>query len=240
MPPSAVSHPLSLFHFLMFFSLLAFSSVSGAHEDTLYYTQASIDVSASDEIDNDTMIVSLYAMQESVDAKDASDRVNEKINWALSELKRYPELEIKTESYSTTPVYNKSQIVSWRGRQSLTVKSRDMTLLSQLLGPLQRKLQLGGISFDVSQVTRQAHTDRLIDEALVAYDKRASRVASKVKGGGYRIVSMNISTSGSEMPRPYMAMRAVAAEADFAAVSPQTESGKSTLTVRVSGTIELQ
>ena len=233
-----IPHPL--FQLMLALSLVMVSTSSRAHDDTLYYNQVSIDASASDEIDNDTMIVSLYALQESADARDASNRVNEKINWALDELKRYPELDIKTETYSTSPVYNKTQIVSWRVKQSITVKSKDMTLLSQLLGKLQRKLNLGGISFEVSKDARQQHTERLIDEALTAYDKRAALVASKVKGGGYRIVKMNISTSGSDGPRPYVAMRAMAAEADFSGVSPRTEGGKSTLTVRVNGTIELQ
>jgi predicted secreted protein len=221
-------------------SLLITAVTASAHDNTLYYNQVSIDASASAEVENDTMIVRLYAMQESVDAKDASDRVNDIVNQALADLKQYPDIEVKTESYTTSPVYNKSQIVSWRVRQNISLKSKNMTQLSQLLGGLQRKMKLASIGFDVSKEQRQAHTDRLIDEALTAYDKRASQVASKIKGGGYRIVNMNISTSGSESPRPYMAMRAMAAEADFAGVSPQTEGGKSTLTVRVNGTIELQ
>ena len=221
-------------------SLLIIAASAFAHDNTLYYNQVSIDASASAEVENDTMIVKLYAMQESVDAKDASDRVNEIVNQALADLKQHPDIEVKTESYTTSPVYNKSQIVSWRVRQNISLKSKNMTQLSQLLGGLQRQMKLSSIGFDVSKEQRQAHTDRLIDEALSAYDKRASQVASKIKGGGYRIVNMNISTSGSESPRPYMAMRAMAAEADFAGVSPQTEGGKSTLTVRVNGTIELQ
>ena len=192
-------------------SLLVFAASAAAHDNTLYYNQVSIDASASAEVENDTMIVNLYAMQESVDAKDASDRVNEIVNQALADLKKHPDIEVKTESYTTSPVYNKSQIVSWRVRQNISLKSKDMTQLSQLLGGLQRKMKLGSIGFDVSKEQRQTHTDRLIDEALTAYDKRASQVASKIKGGGYRIVNMNISTSGSESPRPYMAMRAMAA-----------------------------
>jgi len=238
--PGLSNAGLSCTRLLLALSLLITAAGASAHDNTLYYNQVSIDVSASAEVENDTMIVNLYAMQESVDAKDASDRVNEIVNQALAGLKKHPEIEVKTESYTTTPVYNKSQIVSWRVRQNISLKSKNMTQLSQLLGGLQRQMKLSSIGFDVSKEQRQAHTDRLIDEALSAYDKRASQVASKIKGGGYRIVNMNISTSGSDSPRPYMAMRAMAAEADFAGVSPQTEGGKSTLTVRVNGTIELQ
>ena len=220
--------------------LMFAASDLSAHDNTLYYNQVSLDASATAEVDNDTMIVSMYAQQESHNAREASDKVNQKINWAIAEAKANPEIEIKTESYTTSPVYNKSQIVAWRVRQSITLKSKDMTGLSQLLGSLQRQVNLNSVGFDVSRESREQYTEQLIDEALAAFEKRAGQVAGKLKGGNYRIVNMNISTSGSQHNRPYMAMRAMAAESVAYDVAPQTEGGKSNLTVRVSGTIELQ
>jgi predicted secreted protein len=163
--------------------------------------------------------------------------VNKKINWALNNLKRHKAIKVETESYTTNPVYNKNQVIAWRVRQSIRLESQDMSLMSEVLGEMQQQLKLSGISFDVSREKREAKTQSLIDEALAAYNKRATQVAKKLNYQSYKIVNINVSTSGSSPRYRQMDSRAMMSKMESA---PAFAAGDKTLTVRVSGSIELQ
>lgn len=215
------------------------SSSVYAHDDVLNYNQISLEASASAEVENDTMIATLYAQEEGSKATVLSNRVNQKVNWALEKLKQYNNIKVETQSYSTTPVYSKSQVIAWRVKQSIQLESKDMSLMSEVLGELQQQLKLNGISFDVSPEKREEQNRALIDRALTAYTRRATQIASKLKSERYKIVTMNVSTSSNVARyrhRPVTAMLAEAAPS----IAPEVAKGDQTLSVRVSGTIELE
>lgn len=223
--------------FLSLFVLISLNAKVYAHEPVKSYNQISLEASSSADVDNDTMMVSMYAQEEGAKATALSNKVNRKINWALEKLKQHKTIKVETESYTTNPVYNKSQIVSWRVRQSIKLESKDMSLMSEVLGDLQGQLSLDGISFDVSREKREQQTKVLIDEALAAYTVRAKQIANKLQHDDYKIVNINVSTSGSSAPRYKSRNMSMMAEAQ---VSPTFSAGDKTLSVRVSGSIELQ
>ena len=223
------------FNSYLFAVILLTSYSVHAHESVKSYNQISLEATASADVDNDTMIVSLYAQEEGPKAATLSNKVNEKVNWALQKIKQHKDVKVETESYSTNPVYNKNQIVAWRVKQSLRLESTNMPLMSEVLGDLQQRLKLGGISFDVSRDKREQETRSLIDQALSAYNKRATQIANKLQSNSYKIVTMHVSTSTNPVQPRYRMM----AEAS-SVVSPKLEAGDKTLSVRVNGTIELE
>ena len=228
---------MKLTHYLFILvTILAFSSVQ-AHDHEKRYNQISLDASASVEVENDTMVVSLFVQQEGSKASELSNQVNSKINWALEQLKSHQNIKVETESYSTSPVYKKSQIVAWRVRQSIRLESKDMALMSEVIGELQAKLKLDSISFDVSREKRELQTELLIDQALSAYSARAKQIANNLNHDRYKIVNMHVSTSAIAPRHSYRSAGVMMAEA--ARVAPEFSGGESTLTVRVNGTIEL-
>lgn len=208
-------------------------------DDDLHYNQISLEASASADVENDTMIVSVFAQEEGTNTEKLSDKVNKKINEALMTLKQHKAIKVETESYSTTPVYNKNQVVSWRVKQSIRLESKDMKLMSEVIGALQQQLKLSQISFDVSREKSEQETELLIDQALLAYDKRAIQIANTLKSGSYKIVNMNVSTASNSQPYRYKQSRAMMAEA-MSVSTPEVAKGNKTLTVRVSGTIEIK
>lgn len=220
------------------FALLTSQAVC-AHEPEKIYNQVSFDVSSTTDVDNDTMIVSMFAQEEGAKAVDLSNRVNKKINWALEKLKQYKTIKVETESYSTDPVYNKNQIVAWRVRQAIRMQSKDMSLLSEVLGDLQQQLNLNGVSFDVSREEQEIHTQALIDQALAAFDKRALQISNNLKSESYKVVNVRVTTSDNPVQYKYRGASALMAEST-AMVSPEMAKGDKTLTVQVSGTIELE
>ena len=228
------------FHRFLFLciALLAFQN-GYAHEVVKSYNQISLEASSSAEVDNDTMMVSMYVQEEGSKAVDLSNKVNKKINWALEKLKKHTDIKVETESYSTNPVYNKNHIVAWRVRQSIQMQSKNMSLLSEVLGELQQQLKLNGITFDVSREAREKNTQVLIDQALAAFNKRATQIANNLKNDSYKIVNMRVTTTNNPSPYQYRGAKAMMAESS-AMVAPEIAKGDKTLTANVSGTIELQ
>ncbi len=87
------------FRFFLFIITLSLASAVYAHEEVINYNQISLEASASADVENDTMIVSLYSQEEGSNAAVLSNRVNKKINGALARLKQYKNIKVETESY---------------------------------------------------------------------------------------------------------------------------------------------
>ena len=228
---------MKLTHYLLLLVTLFSFSVAQAHEQAPRYNQISLDATASAEVENDTMIASLYVQQEGANASELGSQVNSKINWALEQLKSHHNIKVETESYSTSPVYKKNQIIAWRVRQTIKLESKDMALLSELIGELQAQLNLDGISFDVSREKREQLTEDLIDKALAAYSARAKQIANNLQHDSYKIVNIHVSTSSISPRNNYRSGGVMMAES--AVVAPDFSGGERTLSVRVNGTIEL-
>lgn len=208
-----------------------------ADDSVKNYNQISFDVSVSKDVENDVMVASLYAQEEGSDAQALSRRVNKSVNRAIAMLEKHDSIQVATQNYITSPVYSKQKLVGWRVQQSIRLRSKDMALMSELIGKLQKELRLSGIAFSVSREKIAEVSKSLIDEALATFRQRAGQIASGLKTDGYRIVSMRISGPDAPVVRLQQNMRVMAAQAD---VAPAVKAGENTLTVRVSGTIELE
>jgi len=119
----------------------------------------------------------------------------------------------------------------------LRLESQDMTLMSDVLGKLQSDLALQSIQFTISPGSRNQQDEKLIDKALDAFENRAQQVVKKLGRKNYKIVDINISSSGAIGVRPQYKMRAMAMEAEASA--PAISAGEQTVSVTVNGNIEL-
>jgi predicted secreted protein len=140
--------------------------------------------------------------------------------------------------YSTRPVYanGRRSIIGWIARQSLRLESADQEALSSLLGELQQRVAIQSISYELSRSARTAAEDALIAEALGQFNQRATLIARELGRPGYRIVYINVGTTGGS-PIAFREVRTLGA-ADLAA--PEIEAGVQTLFVSVNGTVELE
>ena len=217
--------------------LIMIASPSWAHDETPHYDRIHLSASASTKVENDTVIATLYAEAEGSKAAMLSDEVNKKIRWALTEVKKHNSIKSQTNAYSTNPVYRDNKIWGWRVRQSIRLESRDMVLMSELLGDLQNKLALQGMHFSISADLSNKTDDELIVQALEYFEARALRVSQKLGRKSYRIVDININSAGHSVRRQPQMMRAMAMEKNS---SPQVEAGEQTVQVTVSGEVELE
>lgn len=220
--------------------LLFLPMISIAHEAAKdHYDRVHLSASATGRVDNDTIVATLYAQAEGSQAAALADEVNKRINWGVEQLKKYDKIKVQTQSYNTYPIYTKSNITGWRVRQSFRMESQDMALVSNLLGNLQSQLALENVSFSVSPEQRNNAENSLIEEALTAFEGRAKLIAKSLGRNNYVIAKIHVNTSGGgHYPQPRAMMRMDSMTESVAA--PTMQAGESSLTVNVSGEIEVQ
>jgi predicted secreted protein len=215
--------------------LLAWAT--GAWADTdLHYNQVHLQSQQSESVSNDTMHVTLGTHAEQRDPASLARKINEDMEWALSKAKQVKGVKVSTGSYQTWPITNKKVTTGWRGQQNLELESKDTGSLARLAGELQDRLQIKSMNFTVSDGKRMAVENRLIEAALNAFKDRARIVGDNLKANGYRIVEINIGTSGQAPPVRHMPRMAMAMEANNTVA---VEGGESDIQVTVEGTIEL-
>ena len=210
-------------------------------EEARPHDEVEISASAERELPNDTLIASVFAEADGPRQSDVAAKVNGAIAWAIEQAKNAPGVTARTQQYYTNPIYDDKgnrRITGWRARQSLRLEGRDAKTLSELLGTLQERTAVESVSFSVSTPARNAAEEALTTDAISRFQARATQVAGAFGRRGYRLGRVTISNAGGGQPPMPYETRAFAAAAP-AAAPPPIEAGTQTLSVTVSGTIEL-
>ncbi len=211
-----------------------------AHANTQNgYNRVDLNASASMEVENDTLVAVLYAQKEGNNTAKLSKEVNKAIAEAVAKAKEMPSIKVQTLEYSTNPVYKRNILSGWQVRQSIRLESKDSTALSDLIGTLQKKLKVDHISYAISPERRKEVEEQLIAEAIAAFNHRAELVAKAMDRNGFRLIQIQVNTSGmGHMPYPVATIGMRATEAKAAA--PTLEAGTQRVTVSVTGAVELK
>ncbi len=218
--------------------LFVFLAATAVHADTGFpRDQVSFQVSVSEEVDNDLLVVRLFVQHEARRQADTADRVNKDMAWALAEARKVAAVKAQTLDYRTSPLYEKREIRGWQTRQSLQLESADAAALTELMGTLQERLGVESLGYEVSPQVREVVEQRLTDAAIGKFSARAARIAAAFGRAGYGLMSVHIDTQGARPPIAYRG-RALAMQAEVA--DPSVEAGQQTVTVTVNGSIELE
>jgi predicted secreted protein len=207
-----------------------------ADEPPLTYDRVSLSASASAEIENDELTAVLFVQREGPQVAALADEVNRSVRWGVERARKLPGVKVQTLDYRTSPVYRDGNLTGWRVRQSVSLESGDATQLSGLIGKLQERLRLQSLGYGLSEQRRKSAEDELVTRAIGAFQERAKLVTGQLGRPGYRLVNMDVNSSG-ELPRP-LGLSARTMEA--AVAPPALEAGTATVRVTVRGTIELR
>jgi predicted secreted protein len=211
---------------------------AAAHEPEPRFNRATFSVSATEDVANDTLVAVLTVQRDGGSARPLAAEVNQVMAWALAKAKEAPSIKVQTLDYQTSPIYQKSTVTGWRVSQSLRLEGRETAAVSDLVGVLQERLNLQQVGYEVSRERRKEVEDRLIGEAIAAFQARAKRVAADLQRRTFRLVQMDVSTGPAPMP-VYRQRAMPMAMAEVAAAPPAIEAGTQTITVGVTGEIEL-
>ncbi len=212
-----------------------------AMADEPRYNQISLRAEVSQEVPRDLMLVTLYSEEQNADPAKLAAQVTEAMNKALGKARAVKEVKISQGSRNSYPIYDDKgqKITGWRERAELRLESADFPALSTLTGQLLQDLKMGGMTFTISPKTRTQSEDALLKDAVAAFKARAQLATEALGGKGYKVVSMNLNSSGYQQPFPRAAMMMKSAMAD-SAPTPEVEAGTSQVSMNADGTIEVQ
>ena len=210
-----------------------------AHDTPPAYDRINFQVNASQEVENDTLIAIMYYERSGQQPPTLADDVNRTITWALDQAKKSDAVKVQTLNYRQEPLYKNQKITGWKVRQSIRLESTDSAALSTLIGDLQSRLSVASLQYTVSPQARSSVENILISRALEKFEQRGKLIAGQLGRPDYRIVNINITTSGTA-PIP-VRMQAIATMAESRRVTaPSVEPGVQVVTVQVSGVVELE
>ena len=209
-----------------------------AYENPQSYDRINFQVSAAEEVANDTLEVIMYSERSGQKPSTIADEVNRNISWAVGLAKKSDGIKVQTLHYRQDPLYSNQSISGWRVRQSIRLESTDAESLSALIGEMQGRLSVESLRYTVSATLRDKVERGLIAEALNRFKSRGEQITTELGRSGYRIVNIDVSTSGQSLAPVHL--RATAMMADEAVAAPSIEPGVQSVSVQVSGTIELK
>ena len=210
--------------------------------DDVHYNQVSVRAEVSQEVQRDLMTVTLYTEAQNTDPAKLAAGVTETLNKVLGEARQVKDINIRQGSRNSYPIYDDKgqKITGWRERAELRLESADFAALSKLTGDLLGSdMKMAGMDFSISNPARKASEDALLKDAVTAFRARAKLVTDALGGTGYKLVNMNLNTSGFPQPylrAPVMMMKAASADA---APTPDVEAGTSQVSVAADGVIEV-
>lgn len=208
----------------------------------VHYNQVSVRAEVNQEVQRDLMTVTVYTEAQNTDPAKLAAGITESLNKALGEARQIKDVTIRQGSRNSYPIYDDKgqKITGWRERAELRLESPNFAALSKLTGELLGSdMKMGGMDFSISDPARKISEDALLKDAVQAFKARAQLVTDALGGSGYKLVNLNLNTSG--YPQPYLrapVMMMKAARAD-AAPTPDVEAGTSQVSVTADGVIEV-
>ena len=220
----------SVYLYFCMLSTLVFS-----HDSEPLFNQVNLQAQSQRDIPNDQLTVLLAVEEEGKDAAKIAKKINKDMDWGLNKAKARQEIEVRTLSYNTYPIYDKRTVIAWRAVQQMELKSTNITKLSELVGDLQERLQVKSMNFSPTKDTRKRYEDELIEEAMIAFKQRVEIVKKHMDNKNVRIVNIHVNTGGG-ISRPVYAENRMMAMSSKSA--PAVEAGTSKITVTVSGSVQ--
>jgi len=209
-----------------------------ADESNPLFDIVTLHAEASGTVANDLLKVEMVVQGENRDSASLANAINASMQWALSELKKFPDVSSSTRQYNTWAKYDRkdNRIIGWNASQVLKLESDNIDQAQQAVQRLQEKLQVRNMQMQPKAATRESREDDLISDALGRFRDRALTVQNTMGAADYRVVNISINTNQQMMHEPQMRSMAESSVASAPAIQP----GSSEVVVRVNGTIQLQ
>jgi predicted secreted protein len=221
----------------------ALVSLPALADDAVHYNQVSVRAEVNQEVQRDLMMVTLYSESQNTDPAKLAAEITENLNKALGKVRQVKEITVRQGNRNSYPIYDDKgqKITGWRERAELRLESADFATLSKLTGELLGEdMKMGGMDFSISKPARKASEDTLLKDAVTAFKARAQLVTEALGGSTYKLVNLNLNTSGFPQPyarAPMMMMKA--ARSDAGAPTPEVEAGTAEVSVTADGVIEV-
>ena len=208
-------------------------------QDSMQYGLVNLDASATADVSNDQLITQLQVIEDGKDSAKLTELVNKKTALVLDAVKNFPAITAKTSSYSTRPLYHDGKITSWQVSQQLTLETSDFEQMSRFIADISSLANIQSMQFRVSEQQAGKVKKSLLKQAISNFKDKAKLVTEQFERTNYDLVSLAI--DGNRFtPMPVMERAAMmSADAMVKGAPAALSGGTNEVTVRVSGTIQL-
>lgn len=202
--------------------------------------------SASTEVAQDQMRITLSTTLEGSAAQEVQGRLRKAVEAALDQAKPQAaaeKMEVTTGSFRINPRYGKdSRISSWQGYAEVQLEGTDFARITTVAAQI-KSLNMSGISFGLAPKTQRAAEEKAQGEAISTFKNRAQQLSAAFGFGGYSIreVSINGNEYGGMQPAAAPRMKAMMASSMMETDSAiPAEPGKTRVEVSVNGSIQMK
>ncbi|MDR7268167.1 putative secreted protein [Pelomonas saccharophila] len=221
-------------------STLALTISAHAANDGPPRERLSLSASASAEVTRDVLGIAFSTTREGADAAGVQTALKQALDAALAEARKVAkpgQVDVQTGSFSLYPRHDPKtgKLSGWQGSAELLVEGRDAATIAQLTSRI-NTLTIARVGYSLSREAREKAEGDITAQAISRYRAKAADYARQFGYGSYVVgeVSINSDEAG---PRPVMGIMRMKAEAGDMALP--TEAGKATVTVNVSGSVQL-
>lgn len=200
----------------------------------------------------DVAYTSLSVVSKGADPAEVMEKNNEVMNKVNEAVKGFgiEAKDIKTSNYNLNPDYQwnevarQNKIIGYTMTQTLTLKIRDLSKVSQVLaaiGPLGVN-QVGDVSFGVDDPDKYLAEAR--EEAIAKAKEKAKLITEKAGARLGNVVNVSEYQNGGGYPMPYYEKMGMGGDAmvrsSIAPIAPSIEPGSQEISLTVNLTYELR
>lgn len=219
--------------------LLLAAALAGAQPAPPPSNVVHLSAQASVEVPRDLLTVVFATTREGPDAAVVQSQLKQALETALTEARlatRPGALEPRTGNFSLRPRYApRGGTDGWTGTTELIVEGRDTQAIAELSGRL-RTLTIASVAYSLSREAREKLDGEMLAQAIIRFRAKAAAVAGHFGFTGYLLRDVQVGDSGPGGPVPVARTRMAAALSEDAL---PVEAGKETVTVAVSGSVQL-
>lgn len=200
-----------------------------------------LSTSATVEVPQDMLSISLTTTREGSEAQAVQSQLKAAVDAALAEAKKASEpgqMDVRTGVFSVFPRYsNAGKVTGWRGTAEVVLEGRDFARITQTASRVST-MTVGNVGFGLSREQRMKVETDAQHAAIDRFKAKAADLSHTFGFSGYTLREVQVTSSDiGPVPRFRMAAQAAVASAE----SPvPVEAGKTSVTVSVSGSVQLK
>jgi predicted secreted protein len=226
---------------LLVLSTLALTLSAHAASDVPPRERLSLTASASAEVTRDVLGIAFSTTREGPDAASVQAGLKQALDAALAEARKVAkpgQVDVQTGSFSLYPRNDPrtGKLNGWQGSAELLVEGRDAAAIAQLTGRI-TTMGIARVGYSLSREAREKAEGDITVQAISRYRAKAADYARQFGYGSYVIGEVSIN-SEEAAPRPMM-MKAMRMSVAASEEALPTEAGKATVSVNVSGSVQL-
>ncbi|MGP1629906.1 MAG: SIMPL domain-containing protein [Giesbergeria sp.] len=225
--------------------LVAASSTSYAQSALAPAAQNVLQLQASGtvEVQQDVLVLTLSTLKEGKDAAVVQSQLRQALDTALTEVRKTAEaqkMDVRTGNFSLSPRYDNNQRINgWQGRAELVLEGHDFPRITGAAARV-NTLTISQVAFDLSRSQRQSVERDAQQQAIVRFKEQATALSTSFGFGGYGLREISVQSSDSSSgPRPRM-MAMEAKGSSLSSAPLPVEPGLASVTVTVSGSVQMR